>query len=282
MLDLVAAGEEQHRIEAAADQHRARLALLEIFLADQPAMLAGRNPHAGVLLVVRDGAVGAEIDPAGVGVLHDHDAIGADVAAAVLLVDHRHRKLEQVDGVVAIDVLQDRPARHRHRRDQLEVALHAVAIGLHHRGRIVAVGKAERERDAPAGIVQAGDDAHARRIALDAVEQHRRRASRIGMREDFRQHADLEVPVGAVDARELADAVGIVDDVAHVRQPLVRAGPGLGDVGVQHASVSRFARATTCRTASITQRGNVRGAPADIAVACIGLADRRRHDRMRT
>ena len=46
------------------------------------------------------------------------------------------------------------------------------------------------------------------------------------MRENLRQHADLEVPVGAVDARELADAVGIVDDVAHVRQPLVRSGAG--------------------------------------------------------
>ncbi len=46
------------------------------------------------------------------------------------------------------------------------------------------------------------------------------------MREDFRQHADLEVPVGAVDARELADAIGIVDDVAHVGLPLVRSGRG--------------------------------------------------------
>ena len=63
------------------------------------------------------------------------------------------------------------------------------------------------------------------------------------MREDFRQHADLEIPVGAVDARELADAVGIVDDVAHVRQPLVRSRAGFGDVGVQHASGLSLTRA---------------------------------------
>ena len=214
---------------------------------------------------MRHGAVGAEIDPAGVGVLHDHDAVGADVAAAVLLVDHRHRELEQVDGVVAVDVLQNRPAGHRHRRDQLEVALHPVAIGLHDRGRIVAVGKAERERDAPAGIVQAGDDAHAGRIALDAVEQHRRRAAGIGMREDFRQHADLEIPVGAVDARELADAVGIVDDVAHVRQPLVRSGAGLGDIGVQHASSLVHSSVRIDAPRSITQRGNVRVRQARLA-----------------
>ena len=124
-------------------------------------MLAGRNPDAGVLLVVRHHAIGAEIDPAGVGIAHDDDAVGADVAAAVLLVDHRHRKFEQVDGLVAVDVFQHRPVLDGHRRDQPEVVLHAVAIGLHQLGRLVAVGKAERIGEPAAGIVQAGDDAHA-------------------------------------------------------------------------------------------------------------------------
>jgi len=55
------------------------------------------------------------------------------------------------------------------------------------------------------------------------------------MREDFRQHTDLDIPVGAVDARKLADTVGILDDIAHVRQPFVRRRPGFGDVRVQHA-----------------------------------------------
>src|SRR2546425_4555448 len=41
--DLVAAGEEQQRIVAAADQHRAGLALPEVLLADLPPVLAGRD-----------------------------------------------------------------------------------------------------------------------------------------------------------------------------------------------------------------------------------------------
>ena len=55
-----------------------------------------------------------------------------------------------------------------------------------------------------------------RRIALDVVEQHGRRAARIGMGKDFRQHADLQVPVGAVDAGELANRLRIIDNVADV------------------------------------------------------------------
>src|SRR5262245_27912852 len=57
VLDLVAAGEKQHGIETAADQHRAVLLFLEILLADQAAVLARRNPDAGILPVVRNGAI---------------------------------------------------------------------------------------------------------------------------------------------------------------------------------------------------------------------------------
>ena len=122
VLDLVAAGKKQHRILSPQQiSDRTRLALGEILVADQPAVLAGRHPDAGGVAVVRHHAIGAEIDPAGVGIAHDHDVVGADIAAAVLLVDHRHRKLEQVDGLVAVDVFQDRPILHRHRRDQVEV-----------------------------------------------------------------------------------------------------------------------------------------------------------------
>ena len=67
--------------------------------------------------VVHLHAVAAVVDPAGVRILHDHDAAGADVVAAVALVPSRRRNLEEVDVVAGGDVLQQRAAGHRHRRD---------------------------------------------------------------------------------------------------------------------------------------------------------------------
>jgi hypothetical protein len=58
------------------------------------------------------------------------------------------------------------------------------------------------------------------------------------MSEDFRQYADLEIPVGTVDAGELAYASGMVDDIAHIRLSRVRAGGGCAQIGIQHAALS--------------------------------------------
>src|SRR5262249_50820408 len=117
LLDLMAAGKKQHRIEPAADQHRTPLFPLEVFLADQAAVLARRDPYARSIAVMGDHPVGAEVDPAAVRVARDHDAVGADVATPILLVYHRHRELEQVNGRIAIDVLEDRPVLDLDRRD---------------------------------------------------------------------------------------------------------------------------------------------------------------------
>ena len=62
-------------------------------------------------------AVGADVDAAGVGVARDDAAGRADVAAAVVLVVDRHRQLEQVDLVVADDVLQHRAVCHHARAE---------------------------------------------------------------------------------------------------------------------------------------------------------------------
>src|SRR5262249_2346130 len=51
LLDLMAAGKKQHRIEPAADQHRTRLFPLEVFLADHAAVLARRDPYARSIAV---------------------------------------------------------------------------------------------------------------------------------------------------------------------------------------------------------------------------------------
>src|SRR5262245_61177909 len=54
------------------------------------------------------------------------------------------------------------------------------------------------------------------------------------------EDSNLHIPVSAVDARKLADAVGIGDDVARVGLMLVRAGTGLDNIGIQHVLVSAF------------------------------------------
>ena len=54
--------------------------------------------------------VSADVGPFAIGVLHNHHAASADVAAAVMLMPARRRELEQIDFVAAIDILRDRPA----------------------------------------------------------------------------------------------------------------------------------------------------------------------------
>ena len=129
VTQLVAAGEKQQRIVTAGDQHRAGLAMRVVLVADLPALLAGRDVDRDVVLVVHHAAIGRGVDPAAVGVAHDHEIVGGHVAAAVLLVQERDREFEQVDLVVAVDVLEHRAGAHGLGRDRL-VLLHALAIGL--------------------------------------------------------------------------------------------------------------------------------------------------------
>ena len=92
VIHLVARGQEEERVVAAADHDRAWLAGPKIFLADLPAVLARRHPQPHGIAVVDHDAIGADIDPFGVGVAHDDEIARADVAAAVELVQKRHRK----------------------------------------------------------------------------------------------------------------------------------------------------------------------------------------------
>jgi hypothetical protein len=98
-----------------------------------------------VVLIVHHGAIGGAIDPVLLGVAHDHEVVGADEAAAVMLVQERHRKLQQVDLVVAVDIFQHRAAGNRLRRNRT-VGLHAVAVGAHHVERLLGHRQAHRNR----------------------------------------------------------------------------------------------------------------------------------------
>ena len=85
--------------------------------------------------------------------------------------------------------------------------------------------------DAPIGRPLYG--AAVRRIqALSMPELLARRGAAVAA---ARQHADLEIPIGAVDAGDLADADGMVDDVTHIRLSLVRAGRSGAQCGIEHA-----------------------------------------------
>ncbi len=136
--DFQARDHEQRRMHAAHHRDRARLAALVVLLLDHVAVLALGAHHGGEPLVVRLHAIGAVIDPAGVGIAHDHHVAGADVIAAVVLVPARHRDLEQVDVVAGLDVFQERAARHLDRRDGLGL-LHVLAP-VPHQFDLAAVG----------------------------------------------------------------------------------------------------------------------------------------------
>ena len=86
-------------------------------------MFALGDLAADGLAVIDLGAIGAEIEPAGVGILRDDAVGGADIARLVLLVMARHREFQHVDLVALDHVLEDRPVFHEARRDGLQVCM---------------------------------------------------------------------------------------------------------------------------------------------------------------
>src|SRR2546422_861338 len=128
-------GQARPRIVAAADQHRAGLALLEILLADLAPVLAGRDPQPDLVRAVHHRAVGAAVHPVLLRVAHDHQVVGADVAPAVVLVQERRGEFQDVYTTAFQYVFQDRPVVYYARRNGL-VHLHPVAIGAHHVDRM--------------------------------------------------------------------------------------------------------------------------------------------------
>src|SRR5262249_54377178 len=157
--------------------------------------------HRGDVGAVALDAVGAVIDPAGVGILHDDHAAGADVVAAVVLVPARGRDLEEIDRAAAGDVLQERTGVDRHRRDRLGV-LHVATPELHQL-HLRRLGRhAEGEVDAPHRGEDVRDHAIARRIAGYVVEQDGRAAARALV--DVDDAADLLLALGTADRGELA------------------------------------------------------------------------------
>ena len=188
------------------------------------AVLALGDLAADGLAVIDLAAIGAEVEPAGVGVLRHHAVGGADEARLVQLVVARHRKFQHVDVVALEHVLEDRPVVDEARRQRFEL-LHARVILLHDVDlALVFERQAERERDAAHRGELPVQGAVALRVAGHVVEQDGGRGAAALLGEHVGDRAHLDVPMGAVDLAQLAELVDLLEPAAQsaVLHPLPR------------------------------------------------------------
>src|SRR5258708_14588342 len=123
------------------------------------------------------GAIGAEIEPALIGIARDSDARRADKSAAIELMNFRHGKFQYVDSVVGHGVFKDWSCLHNLRRNRLklvelffesadELQSHAVHRQTGHK------------RETAIGSLLAKENAQSFGITLDVIEQQRRDPAR--------------------------------------------------------------------------------------------------------
>src|ERR1051325_2792946 len=196
-----AAGEKRERVMAERHRDLAVPAGVQIFLALDAPVLAGRDVEADRVLVVDHDAVGAVIHPTLVGVFGDVDAAGADVASAVVLVPFRRWEFEDVDVAVALNVFHARRVFDElggHRLD-LFVALAPIAHEVH---LALARRNVQRHRQALARAERVRQHTVALRVAFDVVEEPRRTV--LDMVHELGNGADFEVPVAPSERPDLA------------------------------------------------------------------------------
>ena len=206
------------QVGADDDGDRHRFAFGHIALEQHLAQVTGRPRKTGQQALVMDHEpVGAPVHPIGLGVLGDDQIPGAQIAAAVALVHHGHRQVEQIDLVARNDDVLARRVVDHDRRDHLVLALGVDLVELPQR-RIHR--QAERHRDAAPGGDRIGDDAELRAVILDIAEQERRPVALA------RQPADpgqLLIPIDlVVDGAQVAGRVDGAEEapeilVGHVR-----------------------------------------------------------------
>src|SRR6516164_706938 len=211
--DLKARHHEQRGVHAHDHRDRTRLAALVIAALDQIAVLAlGAHDrrHAGA---VRLHAIGAVIDPAGVGILHDHHAARADIVAPVVLVPPRRRDAPNVDVLAAADVLHERSGLDRDRRDAARL-FHVFAPVGDELDRGTVDRQTEREIDAAHRGENIREDAVAEGIARNVVEQYGAVAHLTHVEVD--DAADFRLALGAADVLHLARRAQRIDPGAQV------------------------------------------------------------------
>jgi hypothetical protein len=228
--------QKQERVLAAQDHHLHGLPALEILVAVDAAMLAFGDLAADRLAVIDLRPIGAEIEPAGIGILGHHAVGGADEARLVELVMARDRKFEHVDRIALQDILQNRPVLDETGRQQFEV-LHAPVVALHDVHLAVLLEReAERERNAADRREVSVEGAEALGVARDVVEQDGGRSAAALFRQHVGEGAHLDVPMGAVDLEQLSHSADFVEPSAQPAIADLAFGNGLGDQG-RHAAL---------------------------------------------
>src|SRR4051812_24103975 len=198
------------------DDDRARLSHGVIFLHGEPAVLAAVHLHAEPILALDLAAIGTDIDYAGIRIARDRGGAGADIAAAIVRVPERRRERAEIDGVSFHHVFEHRAVAHRARRDRLEVA-QFLAPGIEQFDAAQFRRKTKRNRSAFLRLQEVGEDAKARRIALDRVE-HQRRAVLLGA--DFGEGADLQIPIGVAECLQVVVALQAIDEIPQIVAPV--------------------------------------------------------------
>ena len=208
------ARDEQRRVHAVDHRERTGFSGVPVFLGDDRAVPAEMvELHGDLVPGVHLHAIDRGVDPAAVGIAHDHDRARADVGPAVLGVPHRRRQLAQIDRIAAHAVLQECRVLHRHRLVVLE------RLALRHPGlqcveRPQRRIEPERQRRALRIGGGVGEDAEARRIALDAVEQQRRALRQSGR--DLGDAAELDMRIGIHDAPQRAELFDLGNEFAQI------------------------------------------------------------------
>src|SRR5262249_35832121 len=99
VVDLVPRHHEEYRVLADGNDHGARFAALEIFVALNATVLARRNVQSHAVLIVHHAAISAEVYPPFIRVTSRDETGGTDKTTAVELMHERNGKFEQIDFV---------------------------------------------------------------------------------------------------------------------------------------------------------------------------------------
>src|SRR2546428_1812914 len=156
-----------------------------------PVLAALHEQHRRRVLLADHAAVDPGVHHARVGVAGPDRRERVNVAPALFEVPLRDRELGLIDAIAPLDVLLHRAGANDDGRNLLAILLHHV---LHELAVRHVLGKAEREREAPAVTENAGDElrAAAGLVALDLLEEQRRA---LLLQHAARDGADLAIPV---------------------------------------------------------------------------------------
>ena len=157
------------RLAAENNGHRARFSGLPIFPRDLLAVFVFDDPQCHTVFGDDTGAIGADVDPAGVRIFDDHHVARADITAAVVLVPFGRRKDVEIDAVAVEYIFRDRSGRDFYWNEWLEIA-NFIAPGFENLQLRRVIRQIEGQRKAARRGEHIGGDAKTFRIAWNVIE----------------------------------------------------------------------------------------------------------------